>query len=227
MSSAKSVQRIEQLLTEALDTLPYSLRREALTHVSYANENPPLRQNERLEFLGDAVFDLAAGVFLFSLHPDAPEGDLTRMRSHLVSGTTLSKIAQEASLGRRLFLGKGELATGGREKASILAGAIEAVVGAVFLHHGWEKASSLAMELLKEHAASGVPIDSKTHLQERVQGKGLGKLEYKVTKVDGPPHLPVYTVACILGGQTIAVGKGGSKKEAEENAAKLGLESLE
>ena len=213
---------MKELVMEALARLPEGLREEALTHVSYANERGAT-SNERLEFLGDAVFHLASAHLLYARFPNAPEGDLTRLRASLVSGTSLAAIASASGLGEMVRLGRGEEASGGRSRTRLLAGALEAVLGAVFLSAGWDEARRLACELLEasEAFAEGarVPVDPKTLVQELVQKSPGQTVEYKVINVEGPDHSPVYTVACLVSGEEVSTGRGGSKKDAEEDAA--------
>lgn len=227
MSMSSNAQNVAGMLGEALRQLPEELRTEALTHVSYANERGRSQEtNERLEFLGDAVLQLTCSHYLFVKYPKAPEGVLTRMRASVVSGQNLAAVAQEAGLGERLLLGKGEETEGGRGRVRILAGAFEAVLGAVYVHSGYAAASDLVQGLLMRpfegedrEAPANVPIDPKTQVQEMVQKTQGGTVEYKVISVAGPPHLPVYTVACVVGGEEVSAGHGSSKKEAEEAAA--------
>jgi len=213
---------VREAFRQALARLPEGLREESLTHVSYANERG-VPSNERLEFLGDAVFHLASAHLLYLSLPDSPEGDLTRLRASLVSGSSLAAIAAACGLGELVKLGRGEEASGGRSRTRLLAGALEAVMGAVFLSAGWDEARRLACELLGASAALGegarVPVDPKTLVQELVQKSPGQTVEYKVVNVEGPDHAPVYTVVCLISGEEVSVGRGGSKKDAEEDAA--------
>ncbi len=198
-----------------------------MTHVSYSNEKgPAFPSNERLEFLGDAVLYLSAAHLLFERYPATPEGDLTRMRASVVSGTNLASVALVAGLGDHLKLGRGEEASGGRTRPRLLASALEAVIGAVYLSAGWVRAKAMVEEMLMGSFAPGeagqpltVPVDPKTIVQERVQRIPGRTLEYRVVRVDGPDHSPRYTVACIVGGVEVSSGYGPSKKDAEEDAA--------
>jgi ribonuclease-3 len=227
MSGSQEVRGVKGTLEDALSALPVGLRAEALTHVSYSNERgPAYPSNERLEFLGDAVLYLSAAHLLFERFPGTPEGDLTRMRASVVSGSNLASVALAAGLGDHLRLGRGEEASGGRMRPRLLASALEAVVGAVYLSGGWTPASDLVDALLMGSFAGGdgrpplaVPVDPKTIVQERVQKAPGTSLEYRVLKVEGPDHSPVYTVACVVGGAQVSTGRGPSKKEAEEDAA--------
>lgn len=227
MPGDQEIRNLRAVLCGALGRLPCDLRAEALTHVSYANERGAgVPSNERLEFLGDAVLYLSAALLLYRRYPASPEGDLTRMRASVVSGQNLAIVALEAGLGDYLKLGKGEESSGGRTRPRLLASALESVVGAVFLTHGWHVAKEFVGELLLRDLTAGeethpvvVPVDPKTMVQERVQRLPGRTLEYRVLKVDGPDHSPYYTVACLVAGVEVSTGEGPSKKDAEEDAA--------
>ena len=205
---------------------------EALTHSSYANENSDRRgrNNERLEFLGDAVLGLAAAHHLCELLPDAREGELSLQRVRLVSEKSLAAAARHISLGDCLLLGRGEERSGGREKQSILADAAEALVGAVFRDGGWEAAYSvvgrLSLQALEGGFAAAVH-DAKTRLQELCQEEHGTPPRYRLLSQEGPPHQPLFTVAVSLDDRVLAEGSGGSKKEAEQSAAGKALERLD
>ncbi len=207
------------ILKRALESLSPELRKEALTHVSFANENCLQANNERLEFLGDAVLYLAVGFILFERYPSLPEGDLTRMRASLVSGASLAKTALQGGLGDLIYLGKGEESSGGRRRPRVLGSALEAVIGAVFLEHGWDKAYALVKEIYAGTTFDSVPVDAKTRVQELIQKVPGGTLEYRVVKMEGPDHRRLFTVACVVNGQIVSTAEGSSKKEAEERAA--------
>jgi len=205
--------------------------REALTHSSFSNESPAEggRNNERLEFLGDAVLGLAAAEHLCDILPDAREGDLSLHRARLVSEKSLAEVARRLSLGDCLLLGKGEERSGGSEKQSILADAAEALVGAVFRDGGWEAAYGMVRRLFLEAPEGGLPgaeADAKTRLQELCQEEHGDTPRYRLLSQDGPPHRPLFTVTVSLGGRDLAEGTGGSKKEAEQAAAGKALEKL-
>lgn len=204
---------------------------QALTHSSFANENSDHRgkNNERLEFLGDAVLGLAAAHHLCGLLPDAREGELSLQRVRLVSEKSLAAAARHLSLGNCLLLGKGEERSGGREKQSILADATEALVGAVFRDGGWEAAYSMVGRIFSQAPADDFAVavhDSKTRLQELCQEEHGRPPRYRLLLQEGPPHQPVFTVAVSLDGRDLAEGSGGSKKEAEQSAAGKALERL-
>lgn len=219
---------MKRLLGEELEGLSPDLRREALTHVSYANERASASNNERLELLGDAVLYLAVCAILFERYPSLPEGDLTRMRASMVSGASLAKIASAAELGNLIYLGRGEDASGGRQRPRVLGSALEAVVGAVFLEKGWDRAFEFVRGLFSDRDFDTVPVDAKTLAQERVQRIPGGTLDYRVVKVEGPDHQRSYSVACVVNGKEVSIGEGSSKKEAEERAAAVfvAMESL-
>ncbi|MBE3518988.1 MAG: ribonuclease III [Firmicutes bacterium] len=224
MTGDKMTSEMSRVLMEALGSLSEQLRTEALTHVSYANEREgKIPSNERLEFLGDAVVSLAVAYYLLKKYPSSPEGELTRMRASLVSGQALAAIALRAGLGDLLLLGRGEEMTGGRKRPKNLAGAFEAVIGAYFLQHGWDK----ARELVEKTVLSGEPReplqDPKTALQEMVQARPGATLEYRVVNVEGPDHMPTFTTAVFIDGKEVSRATGSSKKESEENAAKEAL----
>jgi ribonuclease-3 len=205
---------------------------EALTHSSFSNENPEERgeNNERLEFLGDAVLDLAAAEHLSDLLPGAREGELSRQRSLVVNEKSLAGAARGLDLGGYLLLGKGEERSGGRDKQSILAGGIEALVGAVHRDGGWEAARGVVHAILAftPKMAPGEALrDPKTRLQEVCQEEQREFPQYRLLSREGPDHQPSFTVAVSLGGRDLAEGRGGSKKEAEQDAAGRALEKLE
>ena len=205
------------------------LLEEALTHRSYQNEHPEERaHNERLEFLGDAVLGMIVAEALMRLSPEASEGQLTQRRAALVNERTLARIAGGLGLGEALRLGRGEEKNNGREKPSILADTVEAMVGAVYLDGGIDAARDVVRGLLGEaldDAASGtVHADVKTALQERLQAGGGGTPSYHVVATSGPEHLKEFEVEIVLNDAVIARGKGRSKKEAEKDAARNALE---
>lgn len=210
---------MKEILERALNSLTPQRREEALTHVSYANESGSPVNNERLEFLGDAVLYLAVGCILYERYPSLSEGDLTRMRASLVSGVTLAKLASEGELGDLVRLGKGESASGGRRRPRVLGGALEALIGAVYLEHGWDRALSLVRDIYAGRFPDAVPVDPKTRIQEFIQRTPGSTLDYRVIETEGPDHRRIFTVACVVNGKEVSTGKGFSKKEAEERAA--------
>ena len=209
-----------------------ALLEEALNHSSYANEHRAahLRSNERLEFLGDSVLGFVTAEFLFTRHPDAPEGDLTRIRAALVCEQSLYEVAQRLGLGQYLKLGRGEEAGGGRERTSILADAVEAVFAAVYLDGGIGAASALIHRVLldaqRESVVEERRRDYKTALQELVQRQADQVLSYRMVDEQGPDHAKTFQAEVLLNGQALGIGDGHSKKEAEQAAAKAALAAL-
>ena len=205
------------------------LLENALMHSSYANERRAAgcTSNERLEFLGDSVLGMVTAEKLYKLFPDLPEGRLSRMRAELVCEQSLHAVALGLQLGDYLLLGKGEVHTGGRERPSILADAVEAIIAAMYLDGGLEVARSFILTNVLAGLDAGVMhhvIDYKTELQERVQRKADQHLEYRLTGESGPDHNKRFTMAVLLNGAEIGSGTGRTKKEAEQAAAKAALE---
>ena len=212
-------------LTEALGVeIDPELLQLALTHRSYAYENGGLKHNERLEFLGDSILGQAVTVMLYRDNPDLDEGELAKRRASLVSSVALAEIAINIGLGAHLMLGRGEEMTGGREKASILADAVEALIGATYLSEGGEIATALVMRLIAPLMADpdrfGASMDPKTSLQELSTRLGKGLPQYAVTD-SGPDHSKRFHATVLLSGTPIAEGDGTSKKQAEMAAALL------
>jgi ribonuclease-3 len=204
----------------------------AFQHSSYVNEQTDsnLRDNERLELLGDAVLDLAITHILMELFEDSNEGDLSKYRAAVVNENGLYRVAQELALGDYLLLGKGEEATSGREKPSILADTMEAVLGALYLDAGFDKTKEiihrLFLPLLKRIDAGKPSNDYKSQLQEYTQEIYKARPEYVLVEESGPAHDKAFRVALLLQGETIAEGEGKSKKEAEQEAAGKAFECL-
>ncbi|HVO56527.1 MAG TPA: ribonuclease III [Dongiaceae bacterium] len=198
-----------------------------------AGRDPKLVQdNERLEFLGDAVLDLLASEFLLRNYPSWSEGQLSRSRAHLVNARALQECAVRLGIGEFLRLGRGEEKTGGREKAAIIADALEAVVGAIFLDSGLEASRELLQRVLFERAveSGGLHIadsDRKSALQEFLQGRGMPPAEYRLAGEDGPDHRKMFHVEVWSSGERLATGDGSTKKEAEQMAARMALQRLE
>jgi ribonuclease-3 len=208
------------------------LLRTALTHKSFVNENPALlrEDNERLEFLGDAVLDLAVGHLLMDRFPVRSEGDLSKRRASIVNEQGLYEVAARLGLGDWLFLGRGEEQTGGRKKPSLLADACEAVLAAVYLDGGFDAAFGVIKLLFEERLGAMEKAggeDFKTQLQEVVQAKLRQVPRYTVVGESGPDHEKVFEVAVLVGGQELARASGRSKKEAEQRAARLALDALD
>ena len=200
---------------------------EALNHSSYANEHRGgLGSNERLEFLGDSVLGFVSAEYLFRLHADLPEGDLTRMRAALVCEQSLYEVAKTLDLGSYLKLGRGEEAGGGRKRQSILADAVEAVFAAVYLDGGIEKARELIVRVLLSRApAAEERKDYKTTLQEVVQRRSGQVLTYHMVAQSGPDHNKKFLFEVRLNDRPVGRGEGRSKKEAEQAAARDALEN--
>ena len=206
-----------------------ALLENALTHSSCANESRGrLLSNERLEFLGDSILGMVVADHLYRNHPDLPEGELTRTRAALVCEESLVEVAQELNLGQYLQLGKGEEAGGGRQRPSIQADAVEAVLAAVYLDGGIGSARKIIHRYILSRAQkpSG-HRDYKTALQELVQRESGQVLTYRLTREEGPDHAKVFWVEVCLNDVVVGSGKGHSKKEAEQMAAKAAIEGLE
>jgi len=220
-------------LRDALDVeLPPDLLVLALTHRSYAYENGGLPTNERLEFLGDSVLGLVVTDELYRSHPDLPEGQLAKLRASVVNMTSLAAVARRLGpdgVGPQLLLGRGEETTGGREKDSILADALEALIGALHLGCGLDTASAIVHRLfdplLVQSATRGAGLDWKTSLQELGAALGLGPPSYRVED-DGPDHAKTFTAAVVLAGQVHGTGSGRTKKAAEQEAAEVAWQAL-
>ena len=214
----------ESLAVEPGDAALYEA---ALTHRSASGRN-----NERLEFLGDAVLNLVAAEMLYRRFPDSSEGDLSRLRASLVSEGPLAQAAQSLALGDELRLGSGELKSGGFRRESILADALEALIGAVYLDRGLDAARAL-VERLAEPLVAALPAaeelkDPKTRLQERLQGRGLTLPSYTVERVSGEAHAQHFAVRCEVTALGIATdGEGSSRRRAEQDAAQRLLDLLE
>ena len=208
------------------------LLRQALTHKSYLNESKEkkVQDNERLEFLGDAVLDLIISEALVRRFPDSPEGDLSKMKAKVVSEGTLARVAKEIDLGSFLFLGKGEELTFGREKSSLLANALEAVIAAVYLDRDFYAAREMvltAFELpLQETSRPDQSVDYKTELQEQCQEIFELLPVYQVIQESGPDHQKTFEVEIRIQGNPFGIGIGKSKKEAEQKAAQAALAQL-
>ncbi len=204
---------------------------QALTHRSYRQESAAARNNERLEFLGDAVLTLLASEFLVARFPEWTEGQLSRSRARLVNAGSLSAAASRLALGRFLRLGRGEEKSGGRGKQALLADAYEAVVAAIYLDAGLGAATSFARRTLLEPALSDHPellsrSDHKSALQEWLQARGRSPAEYLVVAESGPDHRKRFTVELCVEGERLAIAEGASKKEAEQAAAREALARL-
>ncbi|MCE0483803.1 MAG: ribonuclease III [Methylacidiphilales bacterium] len=210
-----------------------ALLRLALTHASFGHERrQPLPDNQRLEFLGDAVLQLTVTAELYRRFPELPEGRLTVLRARLVNRQHLQQMAQELDLGGHLILGRGEENSDGRRRASILADAMEAVIGAVFAEAGWDIARALILRLIEPSLATLALEDDtsaanpKGSLQEKLQARGDHPPVYRCLSETGPAHARVYEVVVEWQGRELGRGQGASKKEAETRAAEAALAGL-
>ena len=222
-------------VNELLEKLGYKFRDEsllvnALTHSSYSSEHkmPYASNNERLEFIGDAYVDAAVGAEIFMIMKDAPEGVLSKNRADVVREESLADAARGIGLGDYIFMGKGEEATGGRNKDSILADCFEAVIGAIIIDGGYDAGRKVALDLLSEKinlaVAGKLRNDYKTMLQEKIQEKEHDiRIRYKTVSESGPDHNKTFTVEVVAGEKVIGRGRGKSKAKAEQEAAKDAL----
>ena len=207
--------------------------KRALMHKSFANENkyPYSDHNERSEYLGDAVLELAISKILYERFSDNTEGDLSKLRAAIVNEEQLAELAREIHLGEHLYLGKGEDQTGGRDKPSLLSDAYEAVLGAIFIDRGFDKAVKVIQKnfdgILKKVGGSGYVNDYKTRLQEVVQGKFRTVPRYKLAREIGPDHSKTFEIQLLINGAHTSTGTGASKKAAEQDAARQALEKIE
>ena len=220
--SEATVSSVTETLAALGATLPDTLMEQAVTHRSFAYENGGLPTNERMEFLGDAVLGLVVTESLYRRYPDVAEGHLAKMRAAIVNARALADVGRSLGLGALLRLGRGEEITGGRDKSSILADTLEAVIGAVYLEHGLAAAEAVVHRLfdpLVEHASTlGAGLDWKTSLQELPAALALGVPEYLVDEA-GPDHAKVFRARVMLVDEVWGEGEGSSKKEAEQQAA--------
>jgi ribonuclease-3 len=221
----------DELLTWVERSFGYVFAQPALCYAAVTHRSAGADHNERLEFLGDSMLNCGVARLLYEAHPEADEGALSRLRATLVSGETLAQIAAELGLGEHLRLGPGELKTGGFRRASILADALEAILGAIFLDSGFDAAAAVVARIigprLSDLPAADTLKDPKTRLQEALQAHGLALPVYTLIAAAGDPHMQSFTVSCevpVLG--MSAVGEGGSRRRAEQLAAAKLLELL-
>ena len=235
MKDMSTVHENGENLEEFEQKIGYSFKRisyleQALTHSSYANEgHKHLKNNERLEFLGDSVLSVIVARYLFLNYKDLPEGVLTKMRASLVCEKALDVFAGELELGKYLRLGKGEELTGGRQRPSIIADAFEAVLAAIYLDGGYEEAQRFVMRFIPKNIdiRKQSPLsDYKTALQEVVQQNKEEKVTYRLVDEHGPDHAKVFTAEVLLNSNVIGTGTASSKKQAEQNAAREALELM-
>ena len=206
-----------------------SLLDMALRHSSYVNEHhmKRIQCNERLEFLGDAVLEMVSSEFLYGLYPDKPEGELSKIRASLVCEPSLAFCAREIGLDHSLKLGKGEEHTGGRQRDSIISDALEATIGAIFLDGGITNAKEFILDhVLNDMDSKRLFYDSKTILQERVQGHMEGAIRYELVREEGPDHAKSFYVDLYIGNKRYGQGMGRTKKAAEQKAAYMALCSM-
>lgn len=223
----------QAVLTAAIGVdLDADLLRRALTHRSYAYEHGGLPHNERLEFLGDSVLGIVVTETLYRAHPDLTEGRLAKLRASVVNMRALAEVARGIGpdgLGAFLYLGRGEESTGGRDKASILADALEALLGAIYVEHGLPVSERVVHDLfdtlMHDVAESGAGLDWKTSLQELTAELGLGVPDYTMTST-GPDHEKTFTAAATVAGELFASSVGRSKKEAEQAAAETAYRAI-
>lgn len=208
-----------------------AILRQAFTHSSYVNENRMAggRDNERLEFLGDAVLELTVSEYLFGMYPNRPEGELTKLRASIVCEPSLVVFAEDLEFGSFVLLGKGEELTGGRTRPALLADVFESFVGALYLDQGLEAVKTfLQKHMFPKLTRDGKPqiVDYKTRLQEYVQQHGLGILEYRIAEERGPAHEKEFVSEVLMEQSLLGTGAGRSKKEAEQQAASQALSKL-
>ncbi|MDO8691976.1 MAG: ribonuclease III [Dehalococcoidia bacterium] len=208
------------------------LLKQALVHRSYLNENPqsPLASNERLEFIGDSVLGLVVTEELFRRFPEEPEGELTHLRASLVRGATLARWATQLGLGEQLLMGKGEEASGGRQRPANLANVMEAILGAAYLDHGLEAVRGIVLPLLEGEVTQGWPSslekDPKSRLQDLTQANWQVAPNYRTVDTEGPEHHRQFTVEVMVGERVMGQGTAPSKRQAQQAAASVALEAL-
>ncbi len=202
---------------------------KSLTHRSFAYENNLTETNERLEFLGDSVLGVVITAELFNKFPNAPEGELAKLRAAIVNSRALASVARAIGLGEFILLGKGEEASGGKDKSSILADAVEAILGAIYLEHGLKPTTEVILRLFSpiiDNANSiEATLDWKTSLSEVISSKDLAEPEYQISE-SGPDHDKSFQAVITILGKVVSTGEGKSKKTAEQNAAKSAFEIL-
>ena len=206
------------------------LLNNALTHKSFVKKSGSTKNNERLEFLGDSVLGFTVAEYLYKNYSNLPEGELTKIRAMVVCEDCLFKISEKINLGEVIFMGKGEEQTSGRKRPSILSDAMEAVFAAIYLDSDMETVKSIIINLLENEIVNAVSQrnikDYKTVLQELVQKNGVCSPSYKLLKEEGPDHDKTFTSAVLLNGKIAGEGSGKTKKEAEKEAARIALLTL-
>jgi len=203
------------------------LLREAITHKSFSSESDSRGHNERLEFLGDSVIGMVVSGYLYRRYSASDEGHLSKIKSALVSRPSLARWALALGLGEHLFLGVGENLTGGKQRASILSNALEAVVGAIYIDGGLAPAEKFITAWLAGQKVELLEADHKSALQEKIQKKHKTPPEYEVLDAQGPEHEKVFTIRVKLGRKVLGLGRGRNKKEAEQSAVESALIYLE
>ncbi|HVI39057.1 MAG TPA: ribonuclease III [Anaerovoracaceae bacterium] len=207
-----------------------NLLKNALTHSSYINEGKSVQtgNNERLEFLGDAILDTVISDYLYSRLDHVEEGELTKLRAVIVCERSLAVCGTKVSIGDYLWLGKGEENSGGRKRSSIIADAMEAVIGAIYLDSGWNTVHDFVIrafsELIEDAISGKLHMDYKTEIQEKLQSHGEAEISYVIEREEGPDHEKTFYANLVFQGSVIGSGSGRSKKEAEQQAAKQALE---
>lgn len=227
--TAESPEQVSKRLNLPFEN--YFLLSRALTHRSYLNENKDaIEDNERLEFLGDAVLDFIVAEWLYNHYPEKPEGDLTRLRAALVHTDQLAKFAKEIKLGQALRLGRGEIQAGGRERLTLLCDAFEALIGALYLQGGIQAVNQFMMPLLEnvvdEIFINHLDEDTKSRLQEWAQGNGYASPKYVLIGEEGPDHAKNFEMEVRIGKKPYGRGTGSSKQTAEKAAAREALMAL-
>ncbi len=227
-SIRENIDEFESVIGYNFNNREYIL--EALTHSSYSNENRKFKYNERMEFLGDSVLGLVISDHIFKKEKKVPEGELTKLRANIVCEGSLSEAAKKIDLGKYILLGRGEEATGGRERKSILADAFEAVIAAIYLDGGIESASKFILNnlsnIIKDSIDGKIFRDYKTQLQEELQKNGTSNIWYKLLEENGPDHNKTFKMMVGVDEKELGIGEGKSKKEAEQVAAKAAIAYL-
>lgn len=222
-------------ITKLLESIDYKYKnisnlKVALTHSSYANQKKNVEFNERLEFLGDAILELIITEYLFKNFENKNEGELTKLRAKIVCENSLLKIAEKWDLGKFLIMGKGEVQTKGREKPSILSDAVEAIIASVYLDSDFDTVRDFINRnfenSVKDALKEDENIDYKTKLQETVQKQGEIEIKYNLVKFEGPPHDRIFYTSVLINGENKGNGNGHTKKESEQSAAKIALQSM-
>ena len=223
---SSNIELFEQKINYEFKNKEYIL--EALTHCSYSNENKNYPFNERLEFLGDSVLSIVISDYLFKKETKLPEGELTKIRANIVCEESLSEVSKNIHLGKYMLLGKGEEATGGRERISILADALEAVIAAIYLDGGIKCAREFILtnmeKIINDSIKGKIFRDYKTCLQEVLQSNGENNIWYKLIEEKGPDHNKRFVMEVGINDTVLGVGEGKSKKDAEQVAAKCALD---